>query len=321
MSSHKPTSALKISQPLDKKTFLQSVVKYRERYLLLLPAVAAFLIFRYVPMAGIVLAWKRYTIQGGIFGSPWAGWTYFLRLFEAPEFLRVVKNTLFINGVLRMVIGFPMPILFALLLNEIRKLGFKKGVQTISYLPHFLSWVIVAGLVRALTATQGPINLLRETFGGADPVLFLQEDAWFLVIIVVSDIWKGIGWGSIIYLAAITSIDPLLYESADMDGATRIQKMVHITIPSIMYVIVLMFLLRIGNILELGFDQIFNLYNPLVYDVADVIGTYAYRTGILQGQFSYATAVGLFQNLIGLLALVAANTVAKRLGVGEYSVV
>ena len=318
-----PDSSRSTAAPvtLSKPSVAEHLYKYKERYLLLLPAIVLFIVFRYVPMAGIVLAWKRFTVAGGLFGSPWAGWRYFEQLFQAPDFLRVLRNTLFINGVLRMMIAFPMPILFALLLNEMRVLGVKRVVQSISYLPHFLSWVVVASLIRPLLASNGPANLLLGTLGFDTPILFLQQPAWFLVIITVSDIWKAIGWGSIIYLAAISGIDPTLYESADMDGAGRLQKMRYITLPSIAFIIVVMFLLQLGNVLELGFDQIFNLYNPLVYNVGDIIGTYVYRIGIQDFRYSFATAVGLFQNVVGLVALVGANWFIKRLGAGAYTVV
>ena len=296
------------------------LLKYKERYLLLIPALLLFLVFRYVPMAGIVLAWKQFTVTGGLFGSPWAGWKFFERLFASPEFFRVLRNTLFINGVLRMGIAFFMPIIFALLLNEVVNLRFKRVVQTISYLPHFLSWVVVASLIRPLVSSSGPLNLLAAVVGLETPILFLQRPGTFLAIVLVSDIWKGVGWGSIIYLAAISGIDPALYESAEIDGAGRIAQMRFITLPSITFVIVIMFLLQLGNILELGFDQIFNLYHPLVYDVGDIIGTYVYRVGLLDFRYSFATAVGLFQNVVGLVALVGANWFVKRLGqAGAYT--
>ena len=296
------------------------LLKYKERYLLLIPALLLFLVFRYVPMAGIVLAWKQFTVTGGLFGSPWAGWKFFERLFASPEFFRVLRNTLFINGVLRMGVAFFMPIIFALLLNEVVNLRFKRVVQTISYLPHFLSWVVVASLIRPLVSSSGPLNLLAAVVGLETPILFLQRPGTFLAIVLVSDIWKGVGWGSIIYLAAISGIDPALYESAEIDGAGRIAQMRFITLPSITFVIVIMFLLQLGNILELGFDQIFNLYHPLVYDVGDIIGTYVYRVGLLDFRYSFATAVGLFQNVVGLVALVGANWFVKRLGqAGAYT--
>lgn len=297
------------------------VLKYRERYVLLIPPLILFVVFRYIPMAGIVLAWKRFNVFDGLFGSPWAGWVYFQRIFQAPEFGRVVRNTLFINGVLRLGIGFPMPIIFALLLNEITRTRFKQIVQTVSYLPHFLSWVVVASLIRPLLSLSGPVNMLVGLLGAEHPILFLQRPGWFLTTITASSIWKGVGWGSIIYLAAISGIDPALYESAEIDGASRFQKMGFITLPSITFIIVIFFLLQIGNILEIGFDQIFNLYNPLVYSVGDVIGTYVYRVGLIGFQYSFATAVGLFQNVVGLLALLGSNWFVKKLGhAGEYTI-
>ena len=222
-----------------------NLLKYKERYLLLIPALVLFLVFRYVPMAGIVLAWKQFTVTGGLFGTPWAGWKFFERLFASPDFFRVLRNTLFINGVLRMGNGHRV--------LQVVNLRFKRVVQTISYLPHFLSWVVVASLIRPLVASSGPLNLLAAALGLETPILFLQRPGTFLAIVLVSDIRKEVGWGSIIYLAAISGIDPSLYESAEIDGAGRIQQMRFITLPSITFVIVIMFLLQLGNILELGF--------------------------------------------------------------------
>lgn len=296
------------------RPLLPRIYKYRERYLLLLPAVALLFLFRYIPMAGLVLAWKDFKVLDGIFGSPWAGWKYFERLFSGPQFGRVLGNTLTISA-LRIFIGFPMPIIFALILNEIFSLRYKKIVQTISYLPHFLSWVVVAGLVRAISGSSGPVNQLISWLGlSSSPILFLQNQGWFLTLLIGSGIWQSVGWGSIIYLAAITAIDPALYESAQIDGASRLQRIRHITIPSITYIIVILFLLRIGHVLEAGFDQILNLYNPLVYGVADIIDTYVYRIGIQGFQYSFATAVGLFKNVVGVAAMLTVVQVTRRLG-------
>ena len=288
------------------------IVKYRHYYALLLPALAIFLLFRYVPMAGIVIAFKKYNLVDGLFGSPWVGFTYFERLFNSPQFYRVLKNTVVIS-LLKVLIGFPGPIIFALMLNEIANLRGKKIFQTISYLPHFVSWVVVGGLIRDLLSQRGIVNYLTGLFG-ADPVIFLQQEEMFVPILILSMIWKNVGWGSIIYLAAISSIDPQLYEAAALDGAGRIQRIRHVTLPSIVHVIVILFLLRIGDIMEAGFDQIFNLYNPLVYSVADIIDTYVFRTGITDFQYSYAAAVDLFKNLTGLILLLIVNYGTKRLG-------
>ena len=299
-------------------TFLQEVYRHREYLLLLLPALIIFVLFRYIPMAGIVIAFKKYTIAGGLFGSPWVGFTYFERLFDSEKFYQVLWNSIRISF-LKIAIGFPGPIIFALLLNEVRQTAWKKSFQTISYLPHFVSWVVVGGIVRDVLSVHGVINGMMGFFG-AEPRLFLQEMHSFLPIVITSMIWKNIGWGSIIYLAAITSIDPDLYEAAEIDGAGRVRRMWHITLPSITHVIIILFLLRIGNILEAGFDQIFNLYNPLVYDVADIIDTYVYREGISGFQYSLTAAASLFQNVVGLMLLLVVNVVTRRMQ-ADYSVV
>ena len=297
-------------------TFLKEV--YRHREYLLLPALVIFVLFRYIPMAGIVIAFKKYTIAGGLFGSPWVGFTYFERLFDSEKFYQVLWNSIRISF-LKIAIGFPGPIIFALLLNEVRQVAWKKSFQTISYLPHFVSWVVVGGIVRDVLSVHGVVNGMIGFFG-AEPRLFLQEMHSFLPIVITSMIWKNIGWGSIIYLAAITSIDPDLYEAAEIDGAGRVRRMWHITLPSITHVIIILFLLRIGNILEAGFDQIFNLYNPLVYDVADIIDTYVYREGISGFQYSLTAAASLFQNVVGLMLLLMVNVVTRRMQ-ADYSVV
>ena len=299
-------------------TFLKEVYRHREYLLLLLPALVIFVLFRYIPMAGIVIAFKKYTIVGGLFGSPWVGFTYFERLFDSEKFYQVLWNSIRISF-LKIAIGFPGPIIFALLLNEVRQVAWKKSFQTISYLPHFVSWVVVGGIVRDVLSVHGVVNGMIGFFG-AEPRLFLQEMHSFLPIVITSMIWKNIGWGSIIYLAAITSIDPDLYEAAEIDGAGRVRRMWHITLPSITHVIIILFLLRIGNILEAGFDQIFNLYNPLVYDVADIIDTYVYREGISGFQYSLTAAASLFQNVVGLMLLLLVNVVTRRMQ-ADYSVV
>ena len=236
-------------------------------------------------------------------------------MFASEKFYQVLWNSIRISF-LKIAIGFPGPIIFALLLNEVRQVAWKKSFQTISYLPHFVSWVVVGGIVRSV---HGVVNGAIGIFG-AEPRLFLQEMHSFLPIVITSMIWKNIGWGSIIYLAAITGIDPDLYEAAEIDGAGRVQRMWHITLPSITHVIIILFLLRIGNILEAGFDQIFNLYNPLVYDVADIIDTYVYREGISGFKYSLTAAASLFQNLVGLMLLLVVNVVTRRMQ-ADYSVV
>lgn len=298
-------------------TLARRISRFRYVYILLLPAIAYIFIYRYIPMYGIVIAFKRYNAYKGILASPWVGLEHFRRMFGSYDFYRIMRNTVVI-GVAKIVVSWPAPIFFALLLNEIRRVRPKKIVQTISYLPHFLSWVVVAGIVREMLSMRGPVNTIVQWFGGK-PELFLTKEALFVPILLVSAIWRGVGWGSIVYLSAITSIDPQLYEAAEIDGAGRIQRIVHITFPCIVPVIVILFLLRVGNILDAGFDQIFNLYNPMVYSVGDIIDTYVYRVGLLDLDFSFATAAGVFKNVLGLIFLLMVNYMLKRQR--EYGIV
>jgi putative aldouronate transport system permease protein len=290
----------------------REIVRHRHYYVLLLPAIACFVVVNYVPMGGIVMAFKRYTIQGGIWRSPWVGFRYFKEMAEAPGFLQILWNTLRIS-LLRIAFGFPAPIVFALLLNEMLAVAPKRIFQTVSYLPHFLSWVVVASLALYLLSLRGPINYLLALFG-LKKVIFLQEPGAFVPILIVTGVWKEVGWGSIIYLAAISGIDPQLYEAAEIDGAGRIQRMRHVTFPSLSAVIVTLFILRIGHMMDAGFDQIFNMYNPLVYGVADIIDTFVYRAGLQSMRYSFATAVGLSKNLVGFALLLVTNQIVRRLG-------
>jgi putative aldouronate transport system permease protein len=282
----------------------------RYLFLLMLPGLAFYVIFRYVPIYGVTLAFKEFVAAQGILRSPWVGLKYFRRLFTYPGVLRVFLNTLKISG-LRILFGFPAPLLLALLLNEVRTVAFKRTVQTISYLPHFLSWVVIAGLVRQiLSPSTGLVGYLYSLFEKRPPLL-LADPTWFVPILIISGVWQEIGWGTIVYLAAIAGINPELYEAAIMDGTGRFRLMWHITIPSIQGVIVILLILRVGHILEGGFDQIFNLYNSAVYDVADIIDTYVYRLGLESMQYSFATAVGLTKNLVGFALLLLTNRFSK----------
>jgi putative aldouronate transport system permease protein len=298
-------------------TLGKRIIRYKYVYLLMFPAIAFVFLYRYVPMWGIVIAFKRYNAFDGIWRSPWVGLEHFRRMFTSVSFYRIMRNTIVIS-LGKILIAWPAPILFALLLNEIRRLRVKKFVQTISYLPHFISWVVVAGIIRELLSLRGPVNAVVQLLGGK-PDLFLTNEALFVPILLASAVWRGVGWGSIVYLSAITSIDPQLYEAAEIDGAGRIQRMAHITFPSIVPVIVILFLLRVGQILDAGFDQIFNLYNPLVYSVADIIDTYVYRVGLVDLDFSFSTAAGLFKNVLGLIFMLMVNYVLKRQR--EYGIV
>lgn len=280
-----------------------------------IPVIAYYLIFKYAPMYGVVLAFKDYSIRKGILGSPWVGFTVFEELFATHTFVRAFRNTVIIS-LLRWVFGFPMPIILALMLNELKNLRFKKTMQTISYLPHFLSWIILTGLfTQLLSPTNGPINYIISLLGGK-PIYFLADNAWFRSTMVITGIWKEIGWGSIVYLATIAGIDTELYEAAECDGATRWQKMFRITLPLMKPTIVILLIMNCGSILEAGFDQIFNFYNSAVYETGDIIDTYVYRRGIGDMEYSISTAVGLFKNVIGFILVTGTNFIAKRLGEG-----
>ncbi len=298
------------------KRFLHSFSGYREHYqlvLMFLPVVVLFVIFQYIPMGGIVIAFKDFKISKGIWDSEWVGFKNFQTLFAMPSFLEVLRNTIYISA-LKILFGFPAPILLAILLNELMNPRFKKTVQTISYLPHFLSWVILSGLfLQVLSPSGGLVNNLIVALGGK-PVYFLGDTKYFVGTLVVTYIWKEVGWGSIIYLASVSSISPELYEAARVDGATRIQRIFAITLPSLFSVITIMFVMNIGNLINAGFDQIYNLYNPGVYKVADVLDTYVYRRGLIDMRYSFSVAAGLFKNLVAFALVVLANQVTRWLG-------
>lgn len=311
MDAKTTTAAPAIEVQPPKKSTWQQIKRMKLLYFMLLfPAVMLF-IFSYLPMYGVIISFKNFSPGLGIWDSPWNNFAHFERLFTDFLFIRALKNTIFIS-ILKIVIAFPAPIIFAILLNEIRNQKFLKVTQSISYLPHFMSWVILSAMIIEVFSPQrGIVNFVITAFGG-DPVNFLSSKLFFVPVLILTDIWKEIGYGAIIYLATIASIDPELYEAADMDGASRFKKMIHITLPSIMPMVIILFILRLGGILNAGFDQILNLYNPLVYEVADIIDTYVYRSGLEQFQFDYATAVGLFKNIIGIIFILGANAIIRR---------
>ncbi|KIL41971.1 protein lplB [Gordoniibacillus kamchatkensis] len=285
--------------------------KMKTLYLMMLVPMLLLFLFHYVPLYGILVAFKKFSPGLGIWKSEWNHFEHFKSLFHDFLFIRALKNTLVIS-VLKLIVAFPAPIVLAVLLNEVRHVMFKKVTQSISYLPHFMSWVILASMVgEVLSPQRGIINFVIHSLGGT-PINFLADKNFFIPALIVTDIWKEIGWGAIIYLAAISSINPDLYEAADVDGAGRFKKMIHITVPSLVPMIVILFILSLGNILNAGFDQILNLYNPMVYDVADIIDTYVYRKGLEQFQLDYATAVGLFKNVVGVVLIVGANAIIRR---------
>jgi len=301
--------------PVVKKStrFMKDIKRDKFLYLLLLPGFLYLIIFKYLPMYGIVIAFKDYNIIMGIMESPWVGFEQFERLFRTPDFVQIFSNTLIISC-LKLLVGFPAPIILALLLNELRNAAFKRVTQSIVYLPHFVSWVIFSGIIITfLNPVDGLFNHIIKAFGG-DPINFLTSQEYFRSILVISDVYKEMGWGTIIYLAAMTGVSPDLYEAARMDGANKLKQMWHVTLPSIRPVILIMLILSLGNILEAGFLQIYLLYSPLVYDVADVIDTYVYRRGIQEANYSLATAAGLFKSIIALFLIVTANKIVRKSG-------
>jgi putative aldouronate transport system permease protein len=289
---------------------------YGQLYILMIPGLIYYVLFRYVPIYGIIIGFKEFNFMKGIWDSPWIGLENFRYMFQAPSFKQVFSNTL-VLGFLKLIVGFPLPILFAVLLNEVYQAKFKKLVQTISYLPHFLSWVVLGGIFFQFFSINGPINVLIEALG-LKPISFLTDPGWFRFVLVSTHVWKVMGWNSIVFLAAIAGINPEMYEAAMIDGAGRVQRIIHITIPSLAPVITVMFILAAGQIINDDFDQIFNLYNPAVYRTADVISTYVYRQGLEQLNFSYATAVELFKNLIALALVWSTNRVSKK--INEYGI-
>ena len=301
-----------ISSEVRKKRTKLYYSKYWQLYCMILPGIMFFFLFKYVPILGSVIAFQDYNVYKGILGSPFVGLKHFETLFTYPEFLKILQNTVFIS-IYQLVFGFPAPIILALLLNEVRKMWFKRSVQTIVYLPHFLSWVIVGGLViNVLSPNYGIINEILE-FLGMERIFFMQQPEFFRSIVVASGIWKEVGWNAIIYLAALASINTEMYEAADVDGAGRFRKMISITLPSLLPTIMILFLLGIGHLLDLGFEQIYMLLNPLVAEKGQIIDTYIYTVGLLGGQYSYTTTIGIFKSVVGLMLIFSFNQISKKL--------
>ncbi|MBU8695397.1 ABC transporter permease [Bacillus pumilus] len=305
-----PAAALKKEK---RKRLLDQMLSQKFLYVMILPGLIYFLVFKYVPMWGLIIAFQDYQPFLGILGSEWVGFKHFIRLFTEPTFFILLKNTLILFA-MNVVIFFPIPILLALLLNEVRLALFKKFVQTMIYIPHFMSWVIVVSLSFVLlTVDGGLINELIAFFGG-EKINFLLSQEWFRPMYILQVIWREAGWSTIIYLAAITAVDPQLYEAAKMDGAGRLRQMWHITLPAIKSVIVVLLILKIGDTLELGFEHVYLLLNATNREVAEIFDTYVYTAGLKQGQFSYSTAVGLFKAAVGLILVMLANRLAKKFG-------
>ncbi len=318
------SSAIDRYPPIIKKThpnpLIRNIRQYPHLYIMISIGLVWLVIFRYIPMAGVVISFQKFKLAKGLWDSEWVGFKNFIRFFNDPYCFRLIRNT-FLLAFYNILFGFPAPILLAILLNEVRNQKFKRVAQSISYLPHFISTVVVIGILTMVTASDGVINnIFVKPFTGGKPILFFSRSEWFRPLYVGSEIWQHVGWNTIIYLAAISGIDSQLYEAAKIDGASRLQCIYRITLPVIMPTIRVLLILRIGQIMRIGFEKVFLMYNPATYETADVLSTYVYRVGIEAGHdFSYAAAIGFFNSLISLVMIVVANTASKRLsGEGIY---
>ncbi|BAC14046.1 hypothetical conserved protein [Oceanobacillus iheyensis HTE831] len=292
---------------------LKNIKKNKLIYLMILPGILYFFIYKYLPMTGLVISFQDYKPYLGISGSEWVGFEHFERLFTSPDFWMIFRNTLILFA-LQIIIFFPIPIIISLMLNEVRHSLYKRGIQTLIYIPHFMSWVVIVSISYVmLTLDGGIINSLIEYFG-FEKINFLMNEEWFRPMYILQVIWREAGWGTIIFLAAITGVDPQLYEAAKMDGANRLRQMWHITLPAIRSVIIIMLILKIGDVLELGFEHVYLLLNASNREVGEIFDTYVYTAGLQQGQFSYSTAVGFFKGVVGLILVIFANRLAKRFG-------
>ncbi len=290
---------------------VRSLWRFRHLYLLLLPVAAYFALFKYWPIWWLTISFKDFRLYEGFAASPWVGLKHYIAFFNSRDFFMIVSNTLLINFY-SLVFAFPVPIMFALLLNELAGIRFKRTVQTISYLPHFVSTVVAVGLIVSfLSPTTGPLNQILKGLG-LEPIFFMAKARYFRTVYIVSEIWQHMGWQAIIYLAALATVDLELYEAAVVDGASRWKQLLHVTLPSIAGTIVVMFVLRVGYIMTVGFEKMFLMTNPMVRQVGEVISTYVYRRGLLTGDYSFATAVGFFNSLVALLFISVANGISRK---------
>jgi len=301
---------------MQKKSLGQIIVqdfrKNKWKYLIILPVLLYFILFHYKPMYGIIIAFKRFKPNRGIWGSEWVGFLHFTRFFKDYFFFRLLRNT-FTISFLSLVFSFPMPILLALLLNEIKNLKFKKAVQTVTYMPHFIAMVVMCGMVTHFCQTNGIVNDVIEFFGGKRTNLLMKPD-YFYPIYIVSEIWKNIGWDSIIFLAALSGIDQEQYEAAKVDGAGRLKQMIYITLPGLLPTISILLILKMGRVLSVGYEKILLLYQPSTYEVADVFSTYTYRKGLIDMDYSYSTAINMFNSVINIVFLLVSNKLSKKAG-------
>jgi len=305
-------SFVQLARPRKKSAVIKErALRSKQIYLMLIPIIVFFVIFSYAPMYGIVVAWKNYKPRLGILGSPSAGWKYFRQLFEDPDILRAIKNTLVISG-LKLLICFTAPIFLALLLNEVHNETFKKVIQWSIYLPYFINWVVIGGIVKQVLAIDdGLINNIIAALGG-ERIGFLHKEKYFYTILIIAELWKGVGWGTVIYMAGISAIDQSLYEAAKVDGCNRFKLVWHVTIPSILPLVTVMLIMQIGNVMNAGFDSVYNLYNQGILEVAEIIDTLVYSK-VTKGQYSFGTAVGLFKNVINFVLLITANAWTKKI--------
>lgn len=310
-SSPKPTLNERIR--LWGRRLLKDIKRDKALLLIILPVVIHYLIFVYYPMYGNIIAFKHYSPVRGITGSPWEEdlFVNFKRFFNSPYFVRVLRNTLLIS-IYSILWGFPVPIVFALMIHDLKQGAFKRVVQSVSYIPYFISTVIVCGmLTNFLSPSNGIVNTIIKAFGGR-PINFLMNPKWFRTVFIASGVWQGFGWSSIIYLAALAGVNPELYEAATVDGATKLQKIYHVSIPSILPTIIVTFIMQIGTLMSVGYEKLILLYNPVTLDVADVISSYVYRTGLVDGNYSFGSAVGLFNSVINLLLVCLANVISRK---------
>ncbi len=306
---------------MNQKSLLQQMKQYLPFYLFVLPAIVCVILFNYMPMGGIVIAFKNYKMARGIAGSEWVGLKHFKTLFSDPNFYRVLSNTLKIS-ILTLLTTFPVTIVFTLLVNELRSARFKKVIQTITYMPHFLSWVVVGTFVyQILSPTSGVVNAVLVNLGILDkPEFFMANQKAFVPIYLITNLWKTTGYSIVIYLATIAGIDTSLYEAASIDGANRFKKVLHITLPAMLPTMCTMLILQIGSLINVGFDPIYNLYNDATYQTADVIATYVYRKGMVESRYDFSTAIGLFQNVVSLALVLLANWFARKTN-PEYKII
>ena len=313
MKAQNSTGILKLHH-LGKMSYLSRLNKSKELLIIIFPVILYFLLFHYLPMAGVLISFQDFTVFTGIgdfFQGPWVGFKWFIKFFNSIYCSRLIRNTILLN-VYGLLWGFPVPIIFALLLNEIKNGVFKRVIQTLSYLPYFISTVIIVGMIsNFLSPNYGVINYFIGQFGG-EPVNFMLNPAWFRTIYISSGIWAGFGFSSIIYLAALSGVDPSLYEAAEIDGASRLRKIFHISLPSILPTIMIILILSFGGLMSVGFEKIILMYNPATYETADVIATYVYREGIINANFGFSSAIGLFNSVINFILLVVFNQISKR---------